>query len=95
MLGAAVNRWLQCKVIEMQTTRTALHGLPVVVVNTRPDVKTGQVLGRLDRVLTLIARATPHYYRRLLRDFAMIRVQRYACRAAYFPDEHACMLELT
>ncbi len=93
--GGAIRRWLQRKTTEIQTTRTALHELPVVVVNTRPDVETEQVLARIDRVLTLIARTTPHYYRRLRRDFALIRVQRYACRGAYFPDEHACMLELT
>lgn len=78
------------------TTRTMeTRGIPIIVVNTRPDVDTDEVLGRLERVLELIERATPHYYRHLRRDFALIRVQRYACRGAYFPDEGACMVELT
>jgi hypothetical protein len=94
-LRTAIGRWLDQKVVERQTTRTTVHDLPVIVVNTRPDVETADVLARLDRVLALIAHATPHYYRHLRRDFALIRVQRYACRGAYFPSERACMVELT
>jgi len=53
------------------------------------------VLARLDRVFSLIAKVTPHYYRHLIRDFSSIRVERFACRGAYFPAERACMVELT
>ncbi len=77
------------------TTSTTIRGIPVTVINTRPDIDTSAVLARLERVLALLERAVPHYYRHLRRDFAMIRVQRYACRGAYFPHEHACMVELT
>lgn len=81
--------------LKVPTESTSIRGIPVIVINTRPDIATVDVLRRLDRVLELIGRATPHYYRHLRRDFALIRVQRYACRGAYFPDEQACMVELT
>jgi hypothetical protein len=94
-LGDTVRYWMGRKLTALHTSRHVVHGLPVVVVNTRPDIATDQVLARLDRVLTLISTATPHYYRHLERDVATIRVQRYACRGAYFPSERACLVELT
>ncbi len=72
-----------------------VHGLPVVVHNTRPDIPTGRVLARLDEALGLIAHHTPHHFRRLRRDFDRVLVQRYACRGAYLPDQHTCLVELT
>ncbi|MBC7791414.1 MAG: hypothetical protein H7Z74_15825 [Anaerolineae bacterium] len=81
--------------LEPSTTTTTIRGIPVVVNNTRPDIDTATVLQRVERVLALLERVVPHYYRHLRRDFAKIYVIRYACRGAYFPDEHACMIELT
>lgn len=77
------------------TTSTTVRGIPVVVRNTRPDIATEDVLRRLDQSLGLIERYTPHHFRRLRRDFARIVIERYACRGAYFPDQHTCMVELT
>lgn len=72
-----------------------LHEVPVTVFNSRPDIETSQVLGRLDEALGLIQRFAPHRWRRLVRDFSGIVVQRFPCRAAYFPDARACLVELT
>lgn len=66
-----------------------------MVENTRPDVVTEDVLHRLDEALGLIERYAPHHFRRLKRDFSRILVQRYACRGAYLPVDHSCMVELT
>lgn len=77
------------------TTRTELRGLHVVIDNTRPDIATDDVLRRLDEALGLIERYTPYHFRKLPRLFEYILVERYACRGAYFPDQRACMVELT
>ena len=77
------------------TTSTTVRGIPVVVHNTRSDVATENVLRRLDQSLGLIERYAPHHFRRLRRDFARIVIQRYACRGAYLPDQHTCLVELT
>lgn len=76
-------------------SRHDLLGLPVVVNNTRPDIRTADVLARLDRCLALIRDYTPHYFRHLQRDFDHIVVQRFACRGAYFHEQRACLVELT
>src|SRR6266566_2661853 len=72
-----------------------VRGIPVVVINTRPDVDTSEVLARLDRTLALIERYVPHHFRHLKRDFAYIVVQRFACRGAYFHEQRACLMDLT
>lgn len=77
------------------TTTTQVRGLPVVIDNTRPDIRTDDVLHRLDEALGLIERYAPHHFRKLGRAFDHILVERYACRGAYFPDQRACMVELT
>lgn len=77
------------------TSTHEIRGYRVTVVNTRPDIRTGDVVGRLDRALGLIDEHTPHYARHLRRDFAGILVQRFACRGAYFQDSRQCMVELT
>lgn len=77
------------------TTTAQVRGLPVVVDNTRPDIATNDVLRRLDEALGLIERYAPHHFRKLARAFDHILVERYACRGAYFPDQRACMVELT
>jgi hypothetical protein len=72
-----------------------VHGLPVRVVNTRPDIRTGQVVQRLTAALDLIATYSPRRYRRLRRDLAGFVVQRFACRGAFFPQSRECLVELT
>ena len=78
-----------------QITEHAVRGIPVVVNNTRPDVDTSEVIARLDRTLALIEQYVPHHFRHLKRDFAYIVVERFACRGAYFHQQHACLVELT
>jgi hypothetical protein len=77
------------------TSRHEVLGIPVVVYNTRTDIDTSAVIGRLERSLSLIARYVPHHFRHLKRDFAYIVVQRFACRGAYFHEQRACLVELT
>lgn len=72
-----------------------LHGFTVVVDNTRPDIATAEVLARLGESLELIERHQPWRLRHLRRDLKQIRVMRYPCRGAYFPEHRACMVELT
>lgn len=79
----------------MIPVQRTLRGLPVTVINTRPDIDTEAVFTRLDASLALIERYTPHYYRHLVRDFAGILVERYACRGAYLPDQRVGLVELT
>lgn len=90
-----IRRWIEQLLGVPTTTHAAVHGVPVVVVNTRPDIATAEVLKRLESAFELIARYTPHYHRHLIRDFAGILVERYACRGAYFPDRRVCLVELT
>ena len=72
-----------------------VRGIPVVVDNTRPDIRTPDVVARLERCLSLIEKYVPHHFRRLARDFNFIVVQRFACRGAYFHEQRACLVELT
>lgn len=67
----------------------------MTVSNSRPDIATDQVIGRLTAALDLIREFAPHRWRRLRRDLSGIVVQRFPCRAAYFPDARACLIELT
>jgi hypothetical protein len=80
---------------DAQISHHLVHGIPVVVNNTRPDMDTNAVLARLDRTLALIERYVPHHFRHLKRDFAYILVERFACRGAYFHEQKACLVELT
>jgi hypothetical protein len=75
--------------------RRVLRGLPVVVTNTRADIDTEHVFARVAAVLDLVAEYQPWRFRRLRRDLASIDVRRFPCRAAFFPAERACLLELT
>ncbi len=74
---------------------TARHGVPVVVVNTRPDIATADVLARLDEALALIAAHQPWRLRHLQRDVRAIRVERFPCRGAYDPSSREIITELT
>ena len=77
------------------TEQRVVHGLPVRIVNTRPDIQTEQVVQRLTAALDLIATYAPRRYWRLRKDFAGLVVQRFACRGAFFPESHECLVELT
>jgi hypothetical protein len=76
-------------------SRHEVRGIPVLVGNTRPDIDTADVVARLERTLELIERYVPHHFRHLKRDFDYIVVKRFACRGAYFHEQHACLVELT
>lgn len=67
----------------------------VVVDNTRPDIKTEDVLTRLDEALELIEKHQPWRLAHLRRDLSHFIVARFACRGAFFPDQRACLTELT
>lgn len=72
-----------------------MRGFTVVVDNTRPDIRTEDVLERLDESLALIERYQPWRLAHLRRDLKHIRVMRFPTRGAYFPEHRACMVELT
>ena len=72
-----------------------VHGLPVRVLNTRPDIRTAEAIQRLTAALDLVARYAPARYRRLRQDLSGFVVQRFACRGAFFPDTRECLVELT
>jgi hypothetical protein len=73
----------------------SMHGFQVVVENTRADIRTADVLERLDESLALIERHQPWRLRHLRRDLRQIRVVRFPSRGAYFPEHRACLVELT
>jgi hypothetical protein len=77
------------------TEHRVVHGLPVRIVNTRPDIPTEQVVRRLSAALDLISAYAPRRYRRLLQDFAGFVVERFPCRGAFFPESRECLVELT
>lgn len=70
-------------------------GVPVLVHNSRPDIRTDEALGRLDEALGLIAQYAPERFAQLSEDFTAILVCRYPCRAAYYPETRVCLIELT
>jgi hypothetical protein len=72
-----------------------VHGLPVRVLNTRPEIRTSDVIRRLTAALDLIAQYAPARHRRLRQDLSGFVVQRFACRGAFFPDTRECLTELT
>lgn len=72
-----------------------LHGIAVLVQNSRPDIATAAVLKRLDEALELIERYQPWRLAHLRRDVRHILVARFPCRGAYFPEYRVVMTELT
>lgn len=72
-----------------------IHGFAVVVENTRADIATADVLARLRESLELIERHQPWRLRHLRRDLKFFRVVRFPTRGAYFPEDRACLVELT
>jgi hypothetical protein len=92
-----MNPWgdLLRQLLPKRRDAVQLRGFTVVVENTRPDIATSDVLERLDDALELVERHQPWRLRHLRRDLEEIRVLRYPCRGAYFPEHRACMVELT
>jgi hypothetical protein len=72
-----------------------VRGFAVVVDNTRPDIETDAVLERLDDSLALIEQYQPWRLAHLRRDLSHFIVARFPCRGAFFPEQRACMTELT
>jgi hypothetical protein len=79
----------------MKVEHFLVHGLPVRVINTRPEIRTEDVLRRLGQALDLVAAHAPHCYRRLRTDLTGFVVERFPCRGAFFPDSRECLVELT
>jgi hypothetical protein len=73
----------------------SVRGVPVEVVNSRSDIRTEDVLERLDEALALIERYQPARFRHLQRDIRAIRIERYPCRGAFIPAERTVITELT
>lgn len=77
------------------TVRITLHGVPVEVINTRLDIATADVLARLNDALALISTYQPWRLAHLQRDIRGIRVERFACRGAFIPQDNVIITELT
>lgn len=90
-----VLQWLGLAAPVPPVTEHVVRGLPVVVVNGRPDIRTDDVLARLDRSLGLLQQHVPWHFRRLQRDCSRVLVIRYPCRGAYDPNDGSCIVELT
>ena len=52
----------------MRAEHFLLHGLPVRVINSRPEIRTEDVIRRLGQALDLLAAHAPQRYRRLRTD---------------------------
>lgn len=89
--GARIQQWLRRRLTEQHEVR----GFQVVVENTRTDISTSDVLGRLDEALALAERYQPWRLAHLRRDLSRIWIVRWPCRGAYFPAHRTCMTELT
>jgi hypothetical protein len=79
----------------LMTETRMIRGVPISVLNTRPDVETRHVFERLDGALGVMERYQPHRLRRFRRDVAEIVVRRFPCRAAFFGDTRQVLIELT
>ncbi len=71
------------------------HGVYVEVINSRPDISSAHVLERLNEALDLIDRYQPWRLRHIVRDIVAIRIERFACRGAFIPDQRVIITELT
>jgi len=81
--------------VDAHPTVHDVRGFRVVVENTRPDVRTDDVLRRLDEALALAERHQPWRVRHLRRDVREFRVVRFPCRGAYLPGEGVVITEIT
>lgn len=98
MSEGGAGRWrsrLMQKLQGWSSEDRTVGGFEVRVVNSRPEIDTDAVFRSIDAALGLVARYHPRAYRRMRHDFARILVQRFPCRAAYFPESATCLIELT
>lgn len=98
MLGDLIDRWRVQAMQTLQgwaTEKRDIRGIPVTLINTRPDIKSELVFQRLDTALGLIQQYRPDTFAQISRDFSRIHVVRYPCRAAFYPDSRTCLVELT
>lgn len=98
MLGDIVERWRIQAMRALQgwaTEKRTVRGLPVTLINTRPDIDSELVFRRIDTALGLIQQYRPETFAQLLQDFSRIYIARYPCRAAFYPDTRTCLVELT
>ena len=93
-LGDRVQSWL-ARLAGRPLDVRQIRGFAVVVDNTRPDIRTEDVLTRLEESLALVEQYQPWRLAHLRRDLKHIRVMRFPTRGAYFPEHRACMVELT
>jgi hypothetical protein len=98
MFGDLIERWRVQAMRTLQgwaTEKRVLRGIPVTLVNTRPDIDSEHVFRRLDAALALIQRYRPETFAQIRQDFSRIQVARFPCRGAFFPDSRICLTELT
>lgn len=98
MFGDRIGRWtaeLARRLDALLERPREMHGIPVRIINTRPDISSADALGRLAAALDLVARYAPSRLRRMRHDLSGILVQRFPCRAAYDPNSRTCIVELT
>ena len=91
----AVGQWIQRRALAWVTRQCVVHGFPTTIVNTRAEIETNDVIGRLDGALTLLQQYVPHHYRRLRRDFSGFLIERRAYRGAFIVATWTCLVELT
>jgi hypothetical protein len=87
--------WLKRATSDPRPESRIIDGIRVDVLNTRDDISTERVFRRAEAVMARVRQYQPWRLAHIRRDIAGIVVMRYACRAAYFPEQRLCMLELT
>jgi hypothetical protein len=98
MLHDLLDRWRISAMRRLQgwaTEKRIIRGIPVTLINTRPDIDSELVFSRLDAALGLIQQYRPETFADLSRDVSRIQIVRYPCRAAFYPDTRTCVVELT
>ena len=98
LIRALVNGLLWFVALLLRRPRASVHRVHeflVVVVNTRPDIRTRAVLERIEEALALIAKYQPVRYRHLNRDVRAFLIKREAHRGHYMSRERVIMTELT
>lgn len=98
MLGDLLETWRVRAMRVLQgwaDEKRTLRGIPVTLINTRPDIDSQLVFKRIDTALGLIQQYRPETFAQLTQDFSRIHVVRYPCRAAFYPDSRTCVVELT
>jgi hypothetical protein len=91
----ALGQWIEGRARAGLTHRCVVHGFGTVVVNTRPDIDTREVIARLDGALALLRQYVPYHYRRLSRDISGFLIERRAYRGAFLTGPRTCLVELT